>query len=153
MTKFLDIFSSIDECQTCGIGSFLPSGVCDHCNTSTSPPPSEQPGSEPVDHNRVNIPIHENEAALMVLLGTDWLERNAPHRLRTHTSSVMDVLNRPEMVEEAAKAIHASTVKWLHDNNEDSSGMEPWESCKEVFILDAQAAITAIKKQMANGNA
>lgn len=25
-------FYSEDECQNCGIGYYLPSGVCDHCN-------------------------------------------------------------------------------------------------------------------------
>lgn len=33
-------------------------------------------------HNRVNIPVDENEAAMMILLGADWLEQNAPERLK-----------------------------------------------------------------------
>lgn len=31
----------------------------------------------------VRIPTSENEAVLMALLGTQWLEQNAPHRLRS----------------------------------------------------------------------
>lgn len=34
------------------------------------------------DHDSVIIPVHADEAAMMVLLGTEWLEKNAPHRLK-----------------------------------------------------------------------
>src|SRR5947209_4018030 len=38
------------------------------------------------DHDHVAIPVTADEAALMVLLGTDWLNRNAPERLRERES-------------------------------------------------------------------
>lgn len=34
------------------------------------------------DAQAVKIPTSEDEAALMVLLGTDWLKQHAPHRLK-----------------------------------------------------------------------
>lgn len=38
------------------------------------------------DAQSVKLPTGEDEAALMVLLGTNWLEQNAPHRLKATPS-------------------------------------------------------------------
>lgn len=45
-----------------------------------------------VDHTRVNIPVSENEAVLMAAMGTDWLERKAPHRLKQAEQQGVDEL-------------------------------------------------------------
>lgn len=37
-----DYSQQSDECSTCGIGSRLPSGVCDHCNQPVVDPPRER---------------------------------------------------------------------------------------------------------------
>ena len=61
--------------------------------------PTEQRQSEP-SGDAVPVPQHADQAALMVLLGTDWLKQNAPERLRPEPSG--DVVKMREAAEEVA---------------------------------------------------
>lgn len=45
----------------------------------------------------VKIPTGEDEAALMVLLGTDWLKQHAPHRLKASTREDREDAQRERM--------------------------------------------------------
>lgn len=50
--------------------------------------------SQPVPADRIKIPTNEDEAAGMALLGTKWLEDNAPHRLLATSQPVRPVAGK-----------------------------------------------------------
>jgi hypothetical protein len=67
----------------------------------------------------VRLPRSEPEASMYVLLGMDWLEHNAPHRLRDTASSLREVKHKKRGTEYAvfAEAAVVQTDDVLEDND------------------------------------
>lgn len=51
-------------------------------------------GDDGMNHERVAIPIHADEAAMMMFLGRQFLEKHAPERLRKRESSELPEVDK-----------------------------------------------------------
>lgn len=88
------------------------------------------PDREPVcerasDH--VRIPTTESEAALMVLLGTRWLEDNAPHRLKSDATPAAPVDERAAFEASDPLRIHTRDAEDRYVNWFTLSMWEGWK--------------------------